>query len=176
MPAASTIASWSVPVPDEQGYGYPYEAGGSYPLPDLTGASRSFRNNNPGNLIDSPWSRAHGAIGRDAQGFAIFPNVDVGHAAQAALWTLPRYADRPLGQAVQGWGGLYGKQLGIDPSQTFSQLTPEQQQQVLNRQQQMEGYIPPRSGAGPASYAAVPQAPPDVSLEPVAGDPFAGAS
>lgn len=169
-----------------------YEPGGSALPP---GASRSYRNNNPGNLVYSPFSARHGAIGKDAQGFAIFPSVQDGPNAQAALWQTSRYAERPLGQAVKGWGGLYGKQLGIDPAQTYSQLPPEQQQAVLARQKQMEGWIPPPgmnavpppsqpmplgltsvSGAEQPSPVSETMGPEGgiATHEPANGDPFAG--
>src|SRR3990167_5730643 len=43
--------------------------------------SRSFRNNNPGNL---KWIGQKGSTGKDAQGFAIFSSYDVGFAALKA--------------------------------------------------------------------------------------------
>jgi hypothetical protein len=151
---------------------------------DLTGASRSFRNNNPGNLR-GPLAFAHGAIGTDADGFAIFPDIQTGQAAQAALWASPAYADKPLGPAIRRYGGLYGNQAGVDPSTTFSQLTPEQQQAFLARQQALEGYKP-GAATGPPTLAPLPPTrpsslpetmpaalPPQLDLEPHDGDPFA---
>lgn len=46
---------------------------------------RNFRNNNPGNIRYSPWSAEHGAIGKDKQGFAIFPDKETGSRAQDSL-------------------------------------------------------------------------------------------
>lgn len=46
--------------------------------PRYPNGSRSFRNNNPGNL---KWIGQKGSIGMDAQGFAIFPDYETGFAA-----------------------------------------------------------------------------------------------
>lgn len=53
---------------------------------------RNFRNNNAGNIRYSPWSVAHGAIGKDDKGFAIFPSKEVGSRAQDEL--LQNYISR----------------------------------------------------------------------------------
>jgi len=55
---------------------------------DRTGyGTRSWRNNNPGNVkaFNWAWAQAHGAIGIDAGGFAIFPDYETGWAAKDAL-------------------------------------------------------------------------------------------
>lgn len=43
--------------------------------------SVATRNNNPGNLIATPWSMSQGAVGQDSSGFAIFPDVATGAQA-----------------------------------------------------------------------------------------------
>jgi hypothetical protein len=114
----------------------------------LAGASRSFRNNNPGNLKFGNFAQAQGAIGKDANGFAIFPDIDTGTTAQRNLWSTT-YADRPVGDVVRkawvtpGGGQNYTQKLGIDPNQTFAQLEPQQQQGLLEAQKKFEGYYPP---------------------------------
>jgi len=51
------------------------------------GGSRSWRNNNPGNLKYGEWKNARrdGAIGMDRGGFAIFPDIETGTEAQYKL-------------------------------------------------------------------------------------------
>ena len=51
------------------------------------GGSRSWRNNNPGNLKYGEWrnARRDGAIGMDRGGFAIFPDIKTGTEAQYKL-------------------------------------------------------------------------------------------
>lgn len=46
---------------------------------------RNMRNNNPGNIRYSPWSKQHGAIAQDNKGFAIFPDKETGSRAQDDL-------------------------------------------------------------------------------------------
>jgi len=57
------------------------------------GGSRSWRNNNPGNLRYGTFAQNHGAIGRDRGGMAIFPNEAVGAAAKKSLITGPSYGN-----------------------------------------------------------------------------------
>lgn len=47
--------------------------------------TRSFRNNNPGNLKYASWESSYGVTGKDAQGFAVFPSYDQGFRALIAL-------------------------------------------------------------------------------------------
>jgi hypothetical protein len=46
---------------------------------DHSGGTRTWRNNNPGNLVVGNISRDNGAIGK-AGGFAVFPDYEAGHA------------------------------------------------------------------------------------------------
>lgn len=54
------------------------------------GGTRSWRNNNPGNLKYGNFARSKGAIGTDGQ-FAIFPDYDTGHNAKKELITTTYY-------------------------------------------------------------------------------------
>lgn len=49
------------------------------------GGDRTWRNNNPGNLVYGSFARDHGAIGKDSAGFAIFPDSSVGETAMVDL-------------------------------------------------------------------------------------------
>ena len=46
----------------------------------FVGGKRTWRNQNPGNIIAGQFANEHGAIGK-AGGFAVFPTPDVGHRA-----------------------------------------------------------------------------------------------
>lgn len=60
--------------------------------PTGTGTTRGARNNNPGNVVDSPFAqRQPGYVGSDGR-FAIFESPEAGVNAQVAL--LNSYADR----------------------------------------------------------------------------------
>lgn len=48
--------------------------------------SRSWRNNNPGNIVRGDFSEAHGSIGDDGK-FGVFPDEATGSAATVALFT-----------------------------------------------------------------------------------------
>lgn len=47
--------------------------------------TRGMRNNNPSNIKYSAFARSHGAVGKDSDGFAIFPSMASGEAATQAL-------------------------------------------------------------------------------------------
>ncbi|OAM32636.1 hypothetical protein A7Q01_00130 [Eikenella sp. NML96-A-049] len=60
---------------------YTTHGGGSF---RKVGGSRSWRNNNPGNMEYGTFAKAHGAIGTDGR-FAIFPTEQAGRRAKEAL-------------------------------------------------------------------------------------------
>ena len=60
---------------------YTTQGGGSF---RKVGGSRSWRNNNPGNMEYGAFAKAHGAIGTDGR-FAIFPTEEAGWRAKEAL-------------------------------------------------------------------------------------------
>ena len=62
---------------------------GTTPGSSASTLPRNARNNNPGNIKYGDFARQHGAIGQDANGFAIFPDMTTGFAATQAL--LQRY-------------------------------------------------------------------------------------
>lgn len=66
------------------------------------GESRGDRNNNPGNIKYGDFARAHGAVGQDAGGFAVFPSQDAG---QRAMWDLlaGSYFGLTLSQIQRKW-------------------------------------------------------------------------
>ncbi|MET3414969.1 hypothetical protein [Methylobacterium sp. 1030] len=56
----------------------------------FSGGTRAARNHNPGNLRYTDFAKSYGAIGRDRDGFAIFPDSNTGKAAHQALLSQPR--------------------------------------------------------------------------------------
>lgn len=63
------------------------------------GGSRSWRNNNPGNIRKGSFTENAGAIGDDGA-FAIFPDEESGFAAIVALLRAPSYASLSLHDAI----------------------------------------------------------------------------
>ena len=65
--------------------------------------SRSYRNNNPGNIEYGEFAKAHGATGSDGR-FAIFPTYQAGRTAQEKLlFESGAYKDLTLAQAINKW-------------------------------------------------------------------------
>ncbi|CDX38874.1 hypothetical protein MPLSOD_340076 [Mesorhizobium sp. SOD10] len=60
--------------------------------------SRSWRNNNPGNIARGSFSEAHGSIGDDGK-FGIFPDEETGSAAIVALFTSNSYKNLSIRDA-----------------------------------------------------------------------------
>lgn len=96
-----------------------------------SGGARGLRNNNPGNLEYGDFAKAHGATGSDGR-FAIFPDMEIGAAAQRALLdqnyfgkglTTPRaivgkYA--PASENNQGAYLAFLKSHGFDPDKAIT--------------------------------------------------------
>lgn len=61
--------------------------------------SRSWRNNNPGNIMDGHFTRGHGAIGA-AAGFAVFPSERTGMTALIALLNTSRYQSLSMDDSI----------------------------------------------------------------------------
>lgn len=66
---------------------------------ELSGGSRAWRNNNPGNLEDGKFARNHGAIGTDGR-FAIFPDTATGFNAMASLLATNSYQKLTIEGAI----------------------------------------------------------------------------
>ena len=97
------------------------------------GNIRSIRNRNPGNIKYTPWSKAHGATGQDAGGFAIFPDTATGQAALDDLLKNQYYdkGQKSISSIIGGVNGKHAysttdqasyidylsKKLGINPNQ-----------------------------------------------------------
>lgn len=79
------------------GYNITQDAAGVVTRQD---GARNWRNNNPGNLEYSAYTRGLGAIGSDGR-FAIFPDYQTGRAAKASLlFDGKNYKDKTLSEAI----------------------------------------------------------------------------
>lgn len=116
--------------------------------------SRAYRNRNPGNIKYGSFARGHGAIGQDSGGFAIFPNDAAGERAHRALWNRHDYSDVPIGHALSRWGTM--SLPGVDSSKKWRDLSPEQQQNLLDAQKRREGWSV-GSGSGSGSGGLTPE-------------------
>lgn len=93
---------------------------------------RGIRNNNPGNIKYGDFAYRHGATGRDDNGFAVFPTMDAGVAAQRALLqtylvqgndtirkVVSKYAPSSEND-TSGYIDFVSKKLGISPDKKLA--------------------------------------------------------
>lgn len=121
------------------GYGaYNYFTGKSGSSGSSGGGSRTQRDHNPGALKDGPFARAHGAIGADSGGFAVFPDEATGSAAQMSLLNLKSSQGmntlRSLIYGANGKDGWLGH--GADMKDASSYLVDMQRRTGLGPDQQ----------------------------------------
>ena len=69
------------------------------------GGTCAWRNNNPGNLVYSEFSREQGAIGKGAREFAVFPDRETGRKALAALLRTDKYSKLTVTSAIKRYAG-----------------------------------------------------------------------
>jgi hypothetical protein len=174
--------------------GTPAEGGGQASGGGAASGPRSVRNNNPGNLKATPFTKSQpGYQGVDDAGYAIFDNPQNGVNAQAALlagkgyygggrktvaaivskWAPPKSAggDNTNAQTAN-YIAYVSKQLGVKPSDV---LTPQQLPQLAQAMAHFEAgatghagpvRVPPNSAA-PSQGGAPAGAP-----APVSGSPY----
>jgi hypothetical protein len=117
------------------------------------GGTAAWRNNNSGNLAAKPFSFRHGAIGSDANGFAIFPDEPTGTAAQRALLMSPCYRDLTMDAAIETWAdrkhndtpryqSLVRRWTGMSGDTRIRDMTPDQLTSLMAAQRRMEGWLP----------------------------------
>ena len=111
---------------------------------------RSWRNNNMGNMVKTPFTKRHGAIGDDGT-FAIFPDYDTGRSAESALLTGPTYSNLSIADAVAKLTPKYTndtakyiadlkKMTGLDVARKISSLKSSEIDKVLDAIKQLEGW------------------------------------
>lgn len=117
------------------------------------GGTVAWRNNNPGNLRESEFTKRMGSIGKDSNNYAIFPNADAGDQARYVLLFSPElsYYDLTIEQAVNKYApssdgndtewyiGQIDKLASIKRSTKLSSLTDQQRAQLLQAMKKIEG-------------------------------------
>ena len=129
--------------------------------PPRIGGSRSWRNNNPGNIEYGPFARSMGAIGSDGR-FAIFPSYQSGRQAQERLlFDSKGYRNLTIGDAIRRWAPAtennvpaYIAAMGGDADKPMSEYTPEERSRLLDAMQRHEGWKP-GIGGGPDNMSRV---------------------
>ena len=121
------------------------------------GGSRSWRNNNPGNIEYGAFARSMGATGTDGR-FAVFPDYKAGRNAQEKLlFEGQNYKNLTLAQAIRRWAPAsennvpaYIKAMGADPNTRMQDFSPSQRSTLLDAMQRHEGWKPGQVVAGPS--------------------------
>ncbi|TXM98963.1 hypothetical protein FV242_27115 [Methylobacterium sp. WL64] len=128
---------------------------GGKDAPAAGDGSRSFRNNNPGNIKMGALARSMGATEADDKGFARFPDYASGRKAQEKLlFESKGYKDLTIRQAIARWApagdgndpAAYADQMakaaGVGVDSPLASLSPDQRSKLLDAQQKKEGWIP----------------------------------
>ncbi len=123
------------------------------------GGTRSWRNNNPGNLKYGKFAAGMGATGRDDKGFAVFPSYEAGRKAQEQLLfgsdayrnlsiadAIRKYAPGSDGNDPAGYAAQMARAAGVGVGTRLSDLTPDQRRKFLDAQQAKEGWKVGSSG------------------------------
>lgn len=139
-----------------------------------SGGSRSWRNNNPGNIRRGDFARNAGAIGDDGA-FAIFPDVETGFQAIVGLLRSRNYVERTLREAIfryappaendaTSYVDFVTARTGLAPDRPLADMRVAEIRKVATAIQAMEGWasgdehahLPASRGgaAGGASSAA----------------------
>lgn len=116
------------------------------------GGSRSWRDNNPGNIEAGTFADAHGATGSDGR-FAIFPDAATGMQALISLLSSDGYQGLTIEQAMERYAppdendtdaytSFIAENVGVDPSTSMSDLTPAQLSSFASAIQTYEGNTP----------------------------------
>ena len=115
------------------------------------GGSRSWRNNNPGNIRYNQFARNQCAIGT-AGGFAVFDDVDSGRAALLSLLTGPTYISLTISAAISRYAPpnendtanyerLIARLTGLDVTRVLSTLAAGDLRHVASAIETIEGYV-----------------------------------
>lgn len=128
-----------------------------YVTPDNTqyrhvGGTRAWRNNNPGNIRMSSFSRQAGAIG-EAGGFAVFPDERTGMRAVKRLLLGDSYKNLTIADAISRYApqiendtAAYQRRLaqltGLSINRRISELNDTELEKVANAIRTIEGWRP----------------------------------
>lgn len=125
-----------------------------YPHEKRIGGSPSWRNNNPANIMYWRFAKAHGAIGKDVKGRAIFLSMEAGRSAQDALWDTKTYQSLTIEQAGKRWThndppyvqrayiSALSKASDAPVSTPIWYLSPDQREWLKAAQRRQEGFEP----------------------------------
>ena len=129
------------------------------------GTPRGIRNNNPGNIRYGDFAYKHGATGRDSGGFAIFPSMEMGMAAERALLSnyvargddtvrkiISKYAPASEND-TNGYINQVSKKLGIGSDQKLTATHIDAIAQAIYAQENGARYSDPLAAANMASAA-----------------------
>lgn len=114
------------------------------------GGSRSWRNNNPGNIEYGEFAKRNGAIGTDGR-FAIFPDEDTGHNAKVALLNTSSYRNKSIKKAIERYAPQFendskkyadtiASAAGVPTSTKIKDLSPEQFDNLVRKMTDVEGW------------------------------------
>ncbi len=128
------------------------------------GGTRAWRNHNPGNIRAGEFAKANGAIGQDADGFAIFSSAEAGAAAkQKLIFEGKNYKDLSLSAAIARYAppnendtGKYQRTIlaavgGQDKK--MSDYSPAERAAITEAMTKMEGFKAGKSTVTPATVA-----------------------
>jgi hypothetical protein len=118
----------------------------------MQGGSVAWRNNNPGNLKYGPLAIANGAIGEDANHFAIFPSYDAGLQALRQVVT-KTYAGATINSMMNSYAppsenntatyiATLTQQLGVPGTTAISALSQAQLDILIHGIAKVEGTLP----------------------------------
>ena len=110
-----------------------------------TGGTKSWRNNNPGNIRAGQWATSQGAIG-ESGGMAVFPDVATGNKARENLLFGggdKKYINASIASAMEMYAprsendtdkyiAEIVKAIGVPATTPLASLTPEQRQKMLD--------------------------------------------
>ncbi len=113
--------------------------------------SRSWRNNNPGNIRSGTFANRYGSIG-SIERFAIFPDYETGRAALRSLIRGPSYVNLSIYNAIEKYAPikenntanykkLISKLTGLDGNRKISSLNDQELDKLLNAIEKIEGYV-----------------------------------
>lgn len=114
------------------------------------GGSRSWRNNNLGNIVGGTFADAHGAIGQDSR-FAIFPDEPTGLKAVVALLRTPTYSVLSLEGAInryapphendtEGYVAFVTKRTGLPKSRVMLEMSDSDLAAIAGAIKVIEGW------------------------------------
>ena len=115
-----------------------------------SGGTRAWRNNNPGNIMNSEFTDRRGSIG-EAGGFAVFPSEAIGHEALVDLLSTDTYQSLSINEAIHKYAppienntvtyqNLIRDFTGLDGSTSMKSLNTQQLNDVINAIRRVEGW------------------------------------